>query len=267
MSNSAFTPTVLQDFREASVSQSGIVNTTAQTFSGHKLVKSTTAQQITAYGWSTQRGGASDNDGEIRLGIGSTSGFRLQQHDSGATTTYFDSRYDSVSSLVQFRTRTDGTPVVAFQYTGAGVSTFGPSSSDSRNLFVNGHFRTNGKITGAGVSVITGTNGPTAFLTENDVIKTSCTFLLVINTRSQSTPGRGATGLFAVSTHSGGTCNVLLISQSAIGGGHSLVAGAPGASQIGIVGNDNAGTWELQWQNNTVFDNYSLSYEIVGGSD
>lgn len=36
MSNSAFTPSVLQEFREASVSQSGIVNTTAQTFGGIK---------------------------------------------------------------------------------------------------------------------------------------------------------------------------------------------------------------------------------------
>jgi hypothetical protein len=36
MSNSAFTPTVLQNFAEASVSQSGIVNTTAQTFAGEK---------------------------------------------------------------------------------------------------------------------------------------------------------------------------------------------------------------------------------------
>ena len=134
MSNSAFTPTILQDFREASVSQSGIVTTTAQTFSGHKLVKSTTAQQITAYGWSTARNGASDNDGEIRLGIGPTSGFRIQQHDSGATTTYLDNRYDSVSSSVQFRTRTDGTPIVAFQYTGAGACTIGPASGAARHL-------------------------------------------------------------------------------------------------------------------------------------
>lgn len=36
MSNSAFTPTVLQDFREASVSQSGVVNTTTQSFAGVK---------------------------------------------------------------------------------------------------------------------------------------------------------------------------------------------------------------------------------------
>jgi hypothetical protein len=148
MSSSAFTPTILQEFREASVSQSGIVNTTAQTFSGHKLVKSTTGQQITAYGWSTERGGASDNDGEIRLGIGPTAGFRIQQYDSGATTTYFDSRYDSVSSLIQFRTRTDGTPVVAFQYTGAGSFTIGPAGGTASQT-VNGVFQARGTNTSA----------------------------------------------------------------------------------------------------------------------
>jgi hypothetical protein len=129
MSNSAFTPQAFQDFREASLTQSGIVNTVAQSFGGHKLFKSTTAQQITAYGYSTARGSANDNDGEIRLGIGGTSGFRIQQYDSGNTTTYFDSRYDNAGSLVQFRTRTDGTPVVAFQYTGAGACSFGFSGS------------------------------------------------------------------------------------------------------------------------------------------
>ena len=36
MSNSAFTPTILQDFREASVSQSGIVTTGTQSFAGAK---------------------------------------------------------------------------------------------------------------------------------------------------------------------------------------------------------------------------------------
>jgi hypothetical protein len=37
MTNSAFTPTVLQDFAEASVSQSGIVTTGAQSFAGAKI--------------------------------------------------------------------------------------------------------------------------------------------------------------------------------------------------------------------------------------
>ena len=42
MSNSAFTPTILQDFREASVSQSGIVTTGTQSFAGAKTFTTST---------------------------------------------------------------------------------------------------------------------------------------------------------------------------------------------------------------------------------
>lgn len=84
MSNSAFTPTILQDFREASVSQSGIVNTTAQTFSGIKTFDPSVAFTPKS-GFSTGYQLWKDTSSRLRLNF---SGGLLFADDTDGTT-YF----------------------------------------------------------------------------------------------------------------------------------------------------------------------------------
>jgi hypothetical protein len=88
MSNSAFTPTVLQNFAEASVSQSGIVNTTAQTFGGIKTFDPSVAFTPKT-GFATGYQLWKDTSSRLRLNF---SGGLLFADDTDATT------YFSVSS-------------------------------------------------------------------------------------------------------------------------------------------------------------------------
>jgi hypothetical protein len=82
MSNSAFTPTVLQEFREASVSQSGIVNTTAQTFGGIKTYDPSVAFTPKS-GFATGYQLWKDTSSRLRLNF---SGGLLFADDTDATT-------------------------------------------------------------------------------------------------------------------------------------------------------------------------------------
>jgi hypothetical protein len=265
MSNSAFTPTVLQEFREASVSQSGIVTTGTQSFGGAK-----TFEGAFTAGSSTP----ANIEHLIQGGPSSQNVLTLDNNNASPTFTQIRFKMGGVSRGYVGASATNSFQVVngaGTQFNGqcadGGGWTLGQNGSTAINLTVNGNLRSNGKHSGSGISIPSGTSAATTFLSETDVlVGTSSTFLLVVTLRSQNTPDRGAVGLFAISTHSGGTAAVVLISSTITNGGSTFVSGTPGSGQVGISALNDSGTWRLRHEGNSLGDGYGLGYEMVGGS-
>ena len=83
-------------------------------------VLSTTAAQATFTGYSVDGSYAAAASGTIQLGTNTSFQGRIDYSSNGNTTWNFDNTYDSSSSLIQFRTRTAGTPIVAMSILGSG---------------------------------------------------------------------------------------------------------------------------------------------------
>jgi len=147
--------------------------------------------------------------------------------------------------------------------TRAGACTLGPAASTAKNLIVNGHSQTYSSFSMSGVSIASGTTAATTFVTKGDTDHTTFTAQMIVTTGSNSTPTRGAVGIFALAVHAGGSIVVTLISSTTTNSGHSFVAGAPGANQIGIVGTQSGANWLIQWQGNTLGESYRLGMQLT----
>jgi len=103
---------------------------------------------------------------EITTGNGVSDGIRITYNNvtseglditylnTGATTTSFDSIYNSNSAVMQFRMKTGGTPVTALSILGSGAATFG-SSVTATSL-------TTGTNSGSSVNITTNNNNGTS---------------------------------------------------------------------------------------------------------
>ena len=93
------------------------INQTA-TGAGRNSLIHITGDQAYFQGWAPS--GPSSDNGSIRFGINASYYGRLWFNNTGATVLSLDSAFDNITSVIQFRLRTLGTPVTAITILGSG---------------------------------------------------------------------------------------------------------------------------------------------------
>lgn len=92
--------------------------TLTTTGAGRNRLTHITGDQAQFYGWSPLSGGASADNAAIQLGTNVSYYGRFVYDNTGATILSIDNAFDNAGAIIQFRTRTLGTPLTPLSMTG-----------------------------------------------------------------------------------------------------------------------------------------------------
>jgi hypothetical protein len=281
MSNSAFTPQAFQDFRDASVSQSGLVNTVAQSFAGNKTWQgiqtfgpTSGATAHLAYGGIKIWESASAKGGAIH-GVavnGTYNGTHILSNIDG--TSFSNSQSNNAVPSWALDLGGTETPVYGSQDTLSIARRAAGSGTINRYLRLdNVGALTQTGLQGAltklanGLSLAPNTN---AVLETNTSLSSAGAFLLAVGIRSGAATV-GAFGLIAIHAHIAGGNAVSVISNANLGAGAIVEAGTSGTGTVNNVffriSNEAGGSYTLRVYNNSATVTYNIGYNILAYSN